>query len=254
MDSPPVQIQRRREDARLVAGSGRYAGALRPEGVLHLAFLRSPHAHARIVRIDFAEAARANGVIAVLNAADLEAAGLKPIPRGFSTLRPDRSPAPSVGRPALARDRVRHVGEPVVAIVAETLVDAIAATERVDVAYEAEPVATFEPTAEGDAPAVHDAAPDNVGFEWTGGDAVATDVALPSAAHVTRLPLSISRVAISSIEPRGLVAMPEAGGRIVVHTSHQSPYALRDGLAAVGLPNVNLQPSWAPIDDVSHCS
>lgn len=236
MDVPMVQTQRRKEDARLVSGSGRYTGDLRPDGVLHLAFLRSPHAHARIVRIDVAEAAGMDGVVAVLTAADLEAAGLKPIPGGFTAPRPDGSPAPSVGRPALARDRVRHVGEPVVAVVAETLAQAITATEFVEVDYDAEAVATFEEVAGGDSPAVHDAAPDNVAFEWTGGDAAATDAAMRSAAHVTRLPLSISRVAISPMEPRGILTVPEAEGRLIVHASHQSPFTLRDGLAAVGFP------------------
>ena len=118
------------EDPALVAGRGRYTGNVQAAGQTHLVFLRSPYTHARIASIDTAPARAVPGVLAVLTGADLVNAGVKPsVTSGFK--RPDGSPMPAQPRHPLAYERVRFVGEPVVAVVAETREAAKAAAEAV---------------------------------------------------------------------------------------------------------------------------
>jgi carbon-monoxide dehydrogenase large subunit len=109
---------RRREDLRLLTGQGNYAADAAPAGMAVAIFLRSPHAHAVIERIDAAPAAAVPGVIAVYTAADLT--DVASIPGGIGFPRPDGGPAPKTDRPLLARDRVRFVGEPVALVIAST--------------------------------------------------------------------------------------------------------------------------------------
>jgi carbon-monoxide dehydrogenase large subunit len=234
MTTYKAQDVKRREDLRLVTGAGRYTGDLRPVRLLHVAFLRSPHPHARINGINADAANAADGVIAVITGADLYAAGLKDSPGGFAVPRPDGQPAPQTNRPALAADRVRYVGEAVAAVVAKSSEQAIAACEMIDVDYEPMPAVTTVDAMAGGAPAVWDIARDNVAFRWQGGDAAAVDAALASATHVTRQTMRISRVAVNSMEPRNVLAIPQADGRLLIHASHQAPFTLRDALEAVG--------------------
>jgi aerobic carbon-monoxide dehydrogenase large subunit len=229
------QRVKRREDLRLVRGAGRYTGDLRPEGLLYVAFLRSPHPHARINRIAVAAAAAAEGVVAVITGADLYAAGLKDSPGGFAVPRPDGRPAPKTNRPALAADRVRHVGEAVVAVVAETQARAVDACELIEIEYEELPAVTTVGAMTSGIPALWDeAAQDNIAFRWEGGDAAAVDAALRTASHVTIQTMRVSRVAVNSMEPRNVLVIPQDDERLLVHASHQSPFTLRDALEAVG--------------------
>jgi carbon-monoxide dehydrogenase large subunit len=241
MNALTAQSQKRREDGRLVTGHGRYTGDNRPEDLLHLVFVRSPHAHARIVRIDVAAAAAAEGVVAVLTGADLLAAGLKHLPGGFPYPLPGVAPAPRKDRPALAMDRVRFVGEAAAAVVAATRAEAIAAAEQVEIDYEDTPAVCGVDAIREGAPAVWDAAPDNIAFRWQGGDAEATETALKSAKHVTRLTMTISRVSANPMEPRNFLARPMDDGRLLVHASHQSPFNLRGGLETVGFEKNSIQ-------------
>ncbi|MBV9251163.1 MAG: xanthine dehydrogenase family protein molybdopterin-binding subunit [Acetobacteraceae bacterium] len=220
----------RREDERLLTGRGRYAADGRPAGMLEAVLVRSPHAHARIDRIDVGGARSLPGVIAVFTGADLT--DVAPIPGGIGFPRPDGSPAPKTDRPLLVSDRVRFVGEPFAMVVAETRAAALEAAEAVSVDYTSlplvtDPVAAMQPGAA----AVWDNVPDNIGFLWKRGDAAATDAALRSSAHVTRLEFSVSRVTANSMEPRGAWAEIGPDARMVVHPSHQSPFNLRNGLA-----------------------
>ncbi len=228
------QQAKRREDLRFVTGAGRYTGDLQPEGLLYAAFLRSPRPHARISHIAVDAAAAAEGVVAVITGADLYAAGLKDSPGGFAVPRPDGGPAPRTHRPALAADRVRHVGEAIAAVVAETQAQAVAACELIEPDYEELPaVTTIDAMAPG-SPAIWDDAPDNVAFRWKGGDITAVDAALRSASHITRQTMQVSRVAVNSMEPRNVLVIPQRGGRLLVHASHQAPFTLRESLEAVG--------------------
>jgi aerobic carbon-monoxide dehydrogenase large subunit len=122
---------RRREDPRLLKGEGRYTADVRLPNLAYGALVRSPHAHAALRSVGVAEARRAPGVLGVFAAADLAADGIPDIPGGAELKRPDGSPAPKTTRPLLARDRVRHVGEPVAMVVGATLEAALDAAELV---------------------------------------------------------------------------------------------------------------------------
>jgi carbon-monoxide dehydrogenase large subunit len=222
---------RRREDLRLLTGRGDYAADAAPAGMAVAIFLRSPHAHARIETIDTGAARNVPGVIGVFTAADLT--DVAPIPGGIGFPRPDGGPAPKTDRPLLASERVRFVGEPVALIIAETRSAGLEAAEAIAVDYTALPVVT-EPVAAmvPGAPAVWDDVPDNIGFLWKRGDAEGADAALAASAHVTTLEFTVSRVTANSMEPRGAWACIGADGRIEVHASHQSPFALRNGMAS----------------------
>jgi aerobic carbon-monoxide dehydrogenase large subunit len=222
---------RRREDVRLLTGGGNYAADAAPPGMAVAVFLRSPHAHARIEAIDTAPARSVPGVIGVYTAADLT--DVAPIAGGIGFPRPDGGPAPKTDRPLLATDRVRFVGEPVALVVAESRDAGLEAAEAIIVDYAGLAVVT-EPLAamRAGAPAVWDDVPDNIGFLWQRGDAAGTDAALASAAHVTTLEFTVSRVTANTMEPRGAWAQVAQDGRLEVHASHQSPFALRNGMAS----------------------
>jgi carbon-monoxide dehydrogenase large subunit len=230
---------RRREDARLLTGKGNYSADPSPPGMLHAVLAHTHHAHAAITNIDTTAARAMPGVVAVFTAADLT--DVSPIPGGINFPRPDGSPAPKTDRPLLAADRVRFVGEPVALVLAETIEAGKDAAEAVMVDYRELPLVTDAVAAlEPDAPKVWDDVTDNIGFLWKRGDAEATDAALRNAAHVARLQFTVSRVTANSMEPRGAWAEIDSDGRMVVHAAHQSPYALRNGMAN---GNFNIPPT-----------
>jgi aerobic carbon-monoxide dehydrogenase large subunit len=221
---------KRREDLRLLTGQGNYAADAAPDGMAVAIFLRSPHAHAVIERIDVGLAREVAGVIGVYTDADLT--DVTPIAGGIGFPRPDGGAAPKTDRRLLAGDRVRFVGEPVALVIAETRAAGLEAAEAIMVDYSEMPVVTEPEAAMRDgAPSVWDDVPDNIGFLWKRGDAAGVDTALADSAHVTTLDFSVSRVTANSMEPRGAWACIAADGRIEVHASHQSPFALRNGMA-----------------------
>jgi carbon-monoxide dehydrogenase large subunit len=222
---------RRREDVRLLTGGGNYTADARPGDMAVAVFLRSPYAHARIVSIDTTAAKTLPGVLGVFTAADLT--DVSPIPGGIGFPRPDGGPAPKTDRKLLAEDRVRFVGEPVAMVVAESRAAGLEAVEAILVDYDGLPLATDVAVAMmPDAPAVWDDVPDNIGFLWKRGDADGTAAALAASTHVTTLDFTVSRVTANSMEPRGAWAEVAADGRLEVHASHQSPFALRNGMAS----------------------
>src|SRR5438093_2863858 len=198
------QSARRLEDPHLLRGLGRYSDDVTLPRQAYGAVVRSPHAHARIRALDVAAAARAPGVVTVLTGADLAADGLGNLPTDGNRKRRDGSPAFKTPRPALARERVRHVGDPVAFVVAETPAQAADAAERVVVDYEPLPaIASTAEAAQAGRPAVWDEVPDNAAFVWEAGKRDAVAAAFEGAAHVTRLPFVVTRVAAAPLEPRG---------------------------------------------------
>ncbi|HET6305673.1 MAG TPA: xanthine dehydrogenase family protein molybdopterin-binding subunit, partial [Rhodopila sp.] len=198
----------------------------------YLAFLRSPHAHARIVSIDVAAAAAMPGVLAVLTGADLVAAGVKPLPLAPIFKRPDGSPGASPLRPALAHEVVRFVGEAVVAVIAESSALAKDAMEAIVVDYDELPVVTglAEATAPG-APVLWPAATGNIAAQMKHGDPAASDAAFAGAAHVVSLDLVNQRVVPTSMEPRcGLATYDAEADRLTLRLSSQMPSGARDTL------------------------
>jgi carbon-monoxide dehydrogenase large subunit len=227
------QSVRRLEDPRLIQGLGRYADDVNLARQAYAVVVRSPHAHAKIGAIATAAARSAPGVLAVLTGADVAADKLGNLPTDGSRKRRDGSAAFKTPRPALARDRVRHVGDPVALVVAETQEQAVDAAELVSVDYAPLPaVAATRDAARAGAPAVWDEVPDNVAFVWEVGNRDAVARAFESAAHVTTLDFVVTRVAAAPLEPRGAVGeYDRRAGRYTLHTGIQAPHGLRTLLA-----------------------
>jgi aerobic carbon-monoxide dehydrogenase large subunit len=231
---------RRIEDADLLIGAGRFTDDVSLPGQTYVSFVRSPHAHARIVSIDVTAASAMPGVVAVLTGADLVAAGVKPLPLAPMFQRPDGSPGATPLRPALADSVVRFVGEAVAAVIAETVEQGKDAGEAVIVEYDDLPFVTElnEATAEG-APLVWPAATGNIAAQMKHGDAAASDAAFAAAAHVVSLDLVNQRLVPSSMEPRcALGSYDAATDRVTLRLSSQMPSGARDALCEV----LNLPP------------
>jgi len=239
------QSVRRIEDPRLIQGFGRYADDVNLPHQAYAVVVRSPHAHAAIRSIDSSEARHASGVLAVLTGADLAADRLGDLPTDKSRKRRDGSPAFATPRPALVRDRVRHVGDPVALVVAQTVEQAIDAAELVAIDYE--PLPTVAATADAmrtGAPAVWAEAPDNIAFVWEAGNKEAVARGIAGATHVTRLDFVVTRVAAAPMEPRGAVGeWDRRTGRYTLHTGIQAPHGLRTLLAdqVFKVPHSNLR-------------
>ena len=231
---------RRVEDDALLLGRGTFAANVPAAGELQVCFLRSPHPHARILRIDTAAAAAMPGVALVLTGRDLLDAGVKPIPNSADFRRADGKPTATPLHHALAVDTVRHVGEAVVAVIAATLAQARDAAEAVEVDYDPLPavVDAAVAVAPGGASVVAEAS-DNIACEIRHGDPAAAEAAFKRAAHVVTLDLVNQRVAPSPIEPRSTLATWDAAeDRLTLRVSCQTPTGLRDELCdpVLGMP------------------
>jgi aerobic carbon-monoxide dehydrogenase large subunit len=220
---------KRKEDGRFVAGRGRYLDDVRVEGVLHLAVVRSPHAHARVASVDGAAARACDGVIAVLTLADLPELAAATVP----PLVPEPGGRPYV-HPVLAGARVRHVGEPVAVVVATSPYAAADGVERVAVAYEPLPAAVSPAAASAaGAPRVNETWPDNLASVTTGAKGQPAE-ALARAPVLVAARLAYPRVAGMPLETRGVLAAPDPiGGGLTVWTSTQVPFAVRSAIAPV---------------------
>jgi carbon-monoxide dehydrogenase large subunit len=168
------QPVRRVEDRRFITGTGRYTDDIDLEGQVYGCVVRSPEAHARIKAIDLKAARSAPGVLAVITGADIEATGGNLLPCGIPMENRDGSKGKNKLRPVLCTDRVRHVGDNVAFVVAETLSQAKDAAELVAVDYESlDVVADTETAAAPGRPLVHDDVPNNLSFDWEFGDRAA---------------------------------------------------------------------------------
>lgn len=229
------QAVTRLEDERLLVGDGRYTDDVRPAGQVAAVFVRSPHAHAEVAAIDTTAARTMPGVLAVLTVADLDAAGLRPLPCRTPYRNRDGSPMPLPPRPALARGRVRHVGEPVACVVAETPAHARDAAEAVEVTYAPLPAVTdlARALAPGE-PRLWAEAPDNLALDWEAGDRAAVDRIFAGADRVTTLDLVNNRVVANPLEPRGCLAeFDPATGRHTLRTGGQGVHSMQAVLCEV---------------------
>ena len=198
----------RREDARFITGRGRFVADLSLPGQLHCAFVRSPHAHAQVERIDAREALAMPGVRAVLTGAEMAADQVGPM-RSLWLVRSAGAPSVEPPRWALAQGRVRHIGEAVAVVIARSREAAEDAAERVVVDYTPLPALIDSRLARVDgALALHETAPGNRCYTYERGDRDATDSAFASTVHITRLSLVNQRVAGCALEPRALLAVP----------------------------------------------
>ena len=195
-------------------------------------FVRSPYASALVASIDVSAALAHPGVVAVLSAADWAADGFADCAAPFRFAQGDGTFAVETPRPALVRDRVRFLGEPVAMVLADSDVAAMDAAELVSVDFEEQPVVTEVPAAvQPEAPQLWDDRPGNIAFSWKHGDSSAVEQALRASHHVTRLRSRISRVGAMPLEPRSALCYIGDDGRAVLRASHQSPHQLRDELA-----------------------
>jgi len=221
------------EDPRLLRGEGRFVHDVALPGQLHAVLLRSPHAHARIARIDTRAAAAAAGVVAVYTGEDYAREGFGGPSPTLERSRPDGSPMFWRAQPPLARDRVRYVGDPVAIVIAGTLGEAKDASELVEVEYQALPAVTsVAEAAKAGAPSVWDECPDNISNVFELGNRAAADAAFAAAAHVVKRNYLITRVHAQYMETRGAVASWEpAENKYTLHTDVQYPHRMRQLLA-----------------------
>lgn len=227
------QPLRRREDDKFLKGRGRFVDDMEPDGAAHVAFVRSPHAHARIRSVDTGAAAALPGVLRVLTAADWRAAELGQLtcvhPMPFSDGRP-MNEAP---RPVFASDKARHVGDVVAAVVAEDRYRAADGAEAVAVDYEPLPAVTDVARAlDDDAPILHEAFGANLVFEIERGDKAAVAAAFAGAHRTVSLTLDSNRVAGAPLEPRAYLSeYDEASGAVTLWATSQTPHYLKRWLA-----------------------
>ena len=228
------QPVRRVEDRRFLTGHGHYLDDVTRPRQAQAVMLRSPHAHARIRGIDTATALAAAGVIAVLTGDDLARDGIGDVPCVSGLTNRDKSQLVMPPRPALARDRVRHVGDTVAMIVAETQAEARDAAELVEVDYEPLPAVVDTGRAiDPGQPLVWDDRPNNLCFDWeVGSDRAEVERAAAGARHRVSLNLVNNRIVVNSMEPRGAIGEYDSGdGSYTLWSSTQGSHFLRTLLA-----------------------
>src|SRR6266403_3738368 len=224
---------KRREDPRFITGKGHYTDDLKLAGMTYAAFVRSPHAHAKIRKIDVAKASAHPGVVAIFTGKDMT--GVNSLPCGW--LLPDLKVPP---HPPLAVETARYVGDPVAIVIAESQDAALDAAEKVKVDWDVRPSVTATgKAADKGAAQIHEVAPSNVAFTWQIGDAAATDAAFKSAPVVVKKRIVNQRLVANAMEPRACVARYEdATGDLTLWVTSQNPHVHRLLMTAfvLGIP------------------
>ncbi len=219
----------RKEDHRFITGKGRYTDDINLPGQAFAYFVRSPHAHAEIKKVDTKAAAKAPGVLCVLTGDDAAKDGVGGLICGWMIHSKDGSPMKAGPHPVLAQGKVRHVGDQVAVVVARTKDQAKAAAALVNVTYKPlDAVADPAKAQKRGAPKVHDVAANNTVFEWEIGNKDATEAAFSKAAHVTKLQLVNNRLAPNAMEPRAAIGSYDAGeDHFTLYTTSQNPHVAR---------------------------
>jgi carbon-monoxide dehydrogenase large subunit len=217
---------RRKEDGRFLTGRGTYTDDINRPGQVYAYILRSPHAHAELRGIDTAKAKQAPGVLAVFTGADMQVGGL---PCGWLIHSKDGTPMAEPPHPVLAQGKVRHIGDPVAVVIAETRAQAKDAAEQIEVDYKILPgVASAEEALKPGAPQLHEQAKGNLCYDWHLGDKAAVDAAFAKAAHVTRLDIVNNRLVPNAMEPRAAIGeFDRATGEYTLYTTSQNPHVIR---------------------------
>lgn len=224
---------RRKEDHRFITGSGRYTDDINRPGQAHAYFLRSPHAHATIKRIDASRALAMPGVLAVLTGDDLAADKIGGLICGWMIHNKDGSPMRAGGHPALAQGKVRYVGDHVAVIIADTLAQARDASEAVVVDYGVLPAVVDTATAMTSKTVVHDVAPNNSVYNWHLGNKDDTEKAFKAAKHVVKMNIVNNRLAPNPMEPRAAIGLyDKAEDHYTLYTTSQNPHVARLVLSA----------------------
>jgi carbon-monoxide dehydrogenase large subunit len=234
---------KRREDPRFITGQGRYVDDVKLPGMTYAAFVRSPHAHARVKAIDTGEAAGHPGVVAVFTGRDM--AGVNSLPCGWDLRKAKNVPGviqdlAIVPHMPLAADAARHVGDPVAVVIADSQAAANDAAQKVQVDWEILPsVTATDKAAQTGAAQLHSGAPGNVAFKWEIGDSAATDAAFKQAAVTVKKRIVNQRLVANAMEPRACVARYEdSTGELTLWVTSQNPHVHRLLMCAfvLGIP------------------
>ncbi|SFO89080.1 xanthine dehydrogenase, molybdenum binding subunit apoprotein [Mesorhizobium sp. NFR06] len=219
----------RKEDKRFITGGGRYVDDMVVPGMKHAVFVRSPHAHAQIKKIDVKKAQAMPGVVGVLTGKELKADGIGNLICGWMIHSKDGTPMKMGAWSPLAVDKVRYVGDAVVIVVADTKGQARDAAEAVEITYkELKAVVDATKAIQPGAPQIHGEAENNLIFDWELGDAKATDAAIKSAAHVTRMKIVNNRLVPNAMEPRAALGhYDKAEDHYTCWTTSQNPHLAR---------------------------
>jgi len=225
---------RRKEDFRFITGKGQYTDDVSRPGQTWIHFLRSPHAHAKIKRIDASAAQQMPGVLAVLTGAELAADKIGNLICGWLIKSKDGSPMKMAPHPAIAAGKANYVGDPVAVVVAETADQAEDAAEKVVVDYEVLPAVADPARAQQKGAAqIHEVAPQNTIYQWHLGDAKSVDGAIASAKHVTKLHIVNNRLVPNAMEPRAAIGEYDAGNQsFTLWNTTQNPHVARLVIAA----------------------
>ncbi|MCB1416624.1 MAG: xanthine dehydrogenase family protein molybdopterin-binding subunit, partial [Nitratireductor sp.] len=224
----------RKEDQRFITGKGKYTDDFKMAGMHYAAFVRSPHAHAKIKKIGKSKAEKMPGVVAVLDGKQLTGDGIGNIICGWMIHSKDGSPMNMGAWSALATEFVRYVGDAVAVVIADTLENAKAAAEAVDVSYEVMPhvIQATEALKKG-APQLHPEAKNNLIYDWEIGEKDATEKAIAGAAHVTEMEITNNRLVPNAMEPRAALAHYDAADdHFTLYTTSQNPHVARLVLSA----------------------
>ncbi len=219
----------RKEDKRFLTGKGRYVDDMVVPGMKYAAFVRSPHAHAKIRNIDVSAAKDMPGVIDVLEGKAMEEDGIGALICGWMIHSKDGSPMNmGVWRP-LAHDTVRYVGDAVAIVVADSQMEARDAAEAVEVEYEPlAHVTTAVDALQDGQPQIHPEAPNNLIYDWEIGEQAAVDAALATASHVTEIEITNNRLSPNPMEPRAALGIYDAAeDHYTCYTTSQNPHAAR---------------------------
>ena len=220
---------RRKEDVRFLSGRGNYTDDINRPGQLYAYIKRSDRPHARLNGLDTAAAAAAPGVVAVFTGADLEAAGIGGLPCGWQIHNKDGTPMAEPPHPVLAVGKVRHVGDPVAVVIAETRQAAKDAAELIQPDYEDLPAtATTTAALQPNAATVHDGVAGNVCYDWHIGDKAVVDEVFAKAVKVVRLDLENNRLIPNAMEPRSAIGdFDTSSGDFTLYTTSQNPHVIR---------------------------
>jgi aerobic carbon-monoxide dehydrogenase large subunit len=236
---------KRKEDLRFVTGRGNYVADIKRPHMKFGIFVRSPHAHATIKSVDVAAALELPGVVAVYTGADMKADNVGGLPVGWGISGKDGNPMKEPPHPPIAHDKVRYVGDAVAFVVAESVEQAEAAAELVEVDYETLPhvVGVVEALQPG-APQLYDEVPNNLCCDWDLGDKAAVDIAFDTATHVTSIELVNQRLVGNPMEPRAAIGeYDSANGQYTLWTTSQFPHVVRllMGEMVLGIPQHKLR-------------
>jgi aerobic carbon-monoxide dehydrogenase large subunit len=236
---------RRKEDPRFLMGRGTYTDDINRPHQTYAHILRSPHAHAQLKKVDTSKAKKAPGVVAIFTGADFAADKHGGLPCGWLVHNKDGTPMAEPPHPPLAVERVRHVGDQVAIVIAETRAQARDAAELIEVAYQPLPaLVTIADAVKPGAPLVWDQAPGNTCYDWEIGDKAAVDAAFKTAAKIAKVDLVNNRLIPNAMEPRAAIGEYDINsGLHTLYTTSQNPHVIRllMGAFVLGIPENKLR-------------